>query len=242
MLGVSLASFAQNNRRTLDDQIGWYALFLNYRLDDKFSLHGEYQYRRTNFIQEPMQNLYRVGLNYQVHPQVTLRVGYAFADTYPYGEVPIQSTGRRFPEHRAYQMITVNNPIGAVFLSHRFMLEQRFIGRFLDPLADRADDYVYLNRVRYMLRLQVPLKGSSLEDKEPYLATYDEMFIGFGKNVNQNVYDQNRFGALLGYRFTGKLRIEGGYLNQNLQLGRFVDGNNLFQNNSGIIFNTYITL
>jgi hypothetical protein len=240
LLFFVIGTKAQNNRRTVDNSIGWYALFINHKLDDRFSLHGEIQYRRTDYINDPMQNLYRVGVNYLIHPQVTFRVGYAFADTYPYGEIPIQSSGRRFPEHRTYQMLTINNPIGALQLSHRFMLEQRFIGRFLDPKANRADDYLYMNRIRYMLRMQLPLKGKTLDNKEPYVAAYDELLIGFGRNVNQNVFDQNRLGALFGYRFTEKIRIEGGYLNQNLQLGRFVDGNNLFQNNTGVVINTYL--
>jgi len=88
-----------------------------------------------------------------------------------------------------------------------------------------------------MVRLQVPLKGKEIEDKTPYLALYDEIFIGFGENVNANVFDQNRIGVLLGYRFNKKLRIEGGYLNQTIQFGRQINGQNVFQNNNGLIIN-----
>ena len=88
-----------------------------------------------------------------------------------------------------------------------------------------------------MFRLQVPLKGKEIKDKTPYLATYDEIFIGFGKNVNENIFDQNRFGILLGYRFNPSIRIEAGYLNQILQLGREVNNRNVFQQNNGIIVN-----
>jgi hypothetical protein len=43
---------------------------------------------------------------------------------------------------------------------------------------------------------------------------------------------------LLGYRFNKSVRIEGGYLNQIVQLGREVGGRNVFQYNNGIIVNT----
>lgn len=32
-----------------------------------------------------------------------------------------------------------------------------------------------------MFRVQIPLKGKSIENKTPYLALYDEVFIGFGE-------------------------------------------------------------
>lgn len=242
LLGFTLSVKAQNNREFDDNQIGWHAFFLNYKLNDRFSLHGEFQWRRDNFVSENKQNLYRSGLNIKLHPQATFRVGYAFADTWPYGDTPIQSNGIRFPEHRSYQMMTLNNPVGRFNLSHRFMLEQRWVGRNMDPSATKANDFVYLNRFRYMFRADIPLKGNTLENNEPYLALYDEVLLGFGENVNQNVFDQNRLGILLGYRFSPQVRIEAGYLQQILQFGRFVNGRNYFQNNQGFIINTFINL
>ena len=89
-----------------------------------------------------------------------------------------------------------------------------------------------------MIRLQAPLKGREIKDKTPYAALYNEIMIGFGKNVNANIFDQNRIGLLLGYRFSKTLRIEAGYLNQTLQFGRLINGRNIFQSNSGFIVNT----
>jgi hypothetical protein len=88
-----------------------------------------------------------------------------------------------------------------------------------------------------MIRLQVPLHGREIMDKTAYFAVYDEVLVGFGENVNANIFDQNRIGILLGYRFNKALRIEGGYLNQTLQLGRQINGLNVFQNNNGLIIN-----
>lgn len=231
---------AQNNRSVDHNQIGWFAFFGNYKLDDKWSIHGELQGRRSDWLGESQQNLYRTGINYKIHPQVTFRVGYAFADTYKYGKIPISSNAIRFPEHRSYQMILISNPIGSLLFSHRFMLEQRWIGRSLNPQATKADEFVYANRIRYMLRGDIPLVGTSIDPKEPFLAFYDEIMIGFGKNVNQNVFDQNRLGILGGFKFSETVRLEGGYFNQILQFGRLVDGKNFFQNNKGFIMNTFL--
>ena len=46
--------------------------------------------------------------------------------------------------------------------------------------------YVYANRLRMMTKIQYPLKGNTIKDKTPYISVYDELFIGFGKNVNKN--------------------------------------------------------
>ena len=96
--------------------------------------------------------------------------------------------------------------------------------------------------MRYMFRMQIPLKGKTIIDGTPYVALYDEIFVGFGKNVNANVFDQNRLGVLLGYRFNNKLRVEGGYLNQIVQFGRRINNSNIFQYNNGIILNAYLNV
>ena len=169
-------------------------------------------------------------------------MGYTWIETYNYGDIPINSFGKQFTEHRAFQMATINDKIGMLELSHRFMLEQRWIGRYSNTSLTKEDDYFFVNRCRYMFRMQIPLKGKKIADKTPYAALYDEMFIGFGKNVNENVFNQNRLGFLLGYRFSSKLRIEGGFLSQVIQLPREVGGKNVFQYNNGLIFTIHLSL
>lgn len=229
---------AQNTRLNDENSIGWYNYFGTFKLSSRWGIATEYQWRRNNWVADPQQGLLRVGLNYQLHPKVQLRLGYANIETAPYGEIPINGFGRDFTEHRAFQMATINDNISRVEISHRFMLEQRWVGRYSAANLEREDEFPLLNRLRYMYRMQVPLKGKVISDKTPYFAIYDEIMIGFGKNVNENIFDQNRLGILLGYRFNKNFRLEAGYLNQTLQLGRAVDNRNVFQRNNGIIFNT----
>lgn len=233
---------AQGNRSHDYNTVGWYNAFLTYQVNQKWSIHGEFQWRRAELIKTAQQNLYRTGVNYQIHNQVLLRAGFAYADTYPYGKVPIQSTAKLFPEYRTFQMVQINNPIGNIALSHRFMLEQRWVGVYSNTSLKSVDNYVYVNRARYMARIQVPLKALFLENKGPYIAAYDEIMIGFGKNINQNIFDQNRLGALFGLKLNDQIRMEAGYINQIIQFGRMVEDKELFQHNNGLIWNTYITL
>lgn len=234
--------FAQNNRLNTRENIGWYNYFGTFKLSGKFGLHTEYQWRRNNYVKDWQQGLLRVGLNYQLNPRALFRVGYAWIETFPYGEIPINGLGRDFTEHRSFQMVQLSHKEGIIDLSHRFMLEQRFVGRYSSMNETTEDEFPLLHRFRYMFRLQVPLKGREIKDKTPYIALYDEVFIGFGENVNANVFDQNRLGLLLGYQFNKNIRIEGGYLNQIIQFGRQVNGQNVFQYNNGFIVNANFNL
>ncbi len=230
---------AQNTRITDNNTIGWFNNFTTIKFSSKWSGHLEYQWRRENFVNDWQQSLFRTGVNYQVNNKLTLRLGYAWVEIFPYGDIPLQAAGKRFPEHRVFQMATITDNINRFEMSHRFMLEQRWLGRYTNVALSKPDDFLFLNRLRYMYRMQMPIGKKKIEDKTLYAAIYDEIFIGFGKNVNENVFDQNRLAILLGYRFNKKFRVEGGFLQQTVQLGREVNNRNVFQYNNGIILNSY---
>ncbi len=238
ILGIFQQSYAQNNRLNTSNNIGWYNYFGTVKLSSKFGIHSEYQWRRNNFITDGQQSLLRVGVNYQLKPNILLRAGYGWIETYPYGEVSINAFGKSFTEHRIFEMAQLSQKEGIVDISHRFMLEQRFVGKYSSANTIKQDAFPLLHRMRYMARLSLPLKGKETKNKSPYLVLYDEIFIGFGKNVNANVFDQNRIGVLLGYRYNNNFRIEAGFLNQTIQLGRQINAQNIFQNNNGIIVNS----
>jgi hypothetical protein len=234
--------FAQNNRISTHEQIGWYNLFTTFRLTDKIGIHTEYQWRRDNYITDWQQSLLRLGINYQLSQGVLFRVGYGWIETFPYGEIPINGLGKDFTEHRIFEMIQLMHKEENSDFMHRFMLEQRFVGRYNSAASSTEDEFPLLNRIRYMFRMQMPLTNTQMTDNTLYAAIYDEVFIGFGENVNANIFDQNRLGLLLGWQFNKNVKIEAGYLNQIIQFGRQINGKNVFQYNSGIIVNANLNI
>ena len=94
---------------------------------------------------------------------------------------------------------------------------------------------------RYLARVQAPL-GSPVPAAGGAYAASDEVLLSFGHNVNENVFDQNRLALLLGYRFGPKFRLEGGFLQQVVQLPREIGGRNVFQYNNRVVLNTVFTL
>lgn len=235
---VALNSTAQSSRISDKNNIGWYAAFATIKIAPKWSIHYEYQWRRDDFAKHWQQSLMRGGINYQIDNDVTLRAGYGWIETYSYGEFPLNAFGKQFTEHRIFQAALIKSTIGRWEFNHRYMVEQRWVGRYATPTSNRHDDYVYTNRLRYQGRVQLPL----LENREFYLAAYDELFIGFGKNVGENIFDQNRVALLAGYKLNNNIKIEGGYLNQTVQLGREVLGRNVFQYNHGFIISGIFNL
>lgn len=232
--------YAQNTRLWDDNSLGWLANFTTLKFSKKWSGHLEVQLRREGLVRLPQQNLYRTGINYNVTDQLQLRAGYAFAETANYGDFPLQGSGKSFPEHRSYFAATLSNKIGRVGVSQRLIAEQRWVGRYNTAASAKVDDWVYSNRGRWQLRLQLPLNRQELQDNTLYAAAFNEVFIGFGKNVGENIFDQNRSSVLLGYRFSKSFRMEAGYLKQIVQLGREINGRNVFQNNNAFVVNTYL--
>lgn len=237
LLFVCLFSFSQN-RISNHNSIGWYTVNIDPAITKKWSGHIEYQWRRDDIITKWQQSLLRLGITYKVNSQVSLQAGYGWIETFPYSEHFLSSVRKTFPEHRLYEQVVLRSDIGKVKLTNRLRLEQRFNGKFINLNDTKPQSFTYLNRIRFMPRIDVPLnKKNTL-----YTALYDEILIGFGKNVGENVFDQNRTAIMLGYNFHPSFKLEGGFFNQTLQLGRKVDGSNVFQYNTGLIVTGYVVL
>jgi hypothetical protein len=235
-----LQASAQNTRLNDHNHTGWYSFLLNHQLNSKWSVQLEYVWRRDEFIKYWQQSLLRPAINYNLAPNAQLQAGYGWIETYNYGEYPLNSFGRQFPEHRLHEQILLKQTVGRVDVQHRLRQEQRWVGWYNNATSESPESYTYTNRTRYMLRVQSPLQGSTLDDHEFYAAAYDELFVGYGKNVGENIFDQNRIGILAGYRLNKHFRLEGGYLGQTLQLGRKIANRNVLQYNEGFILSLVV--
>ncbi|QNF34113.1 DUF2490 domain-containing protein [Adhaeribacter swui] len=236
LVGLNIRfALGQTNRIADKNKIGWFVYEGDHALSKKWKLHTEYQWRRIDYIKSWQQSLARVGFTYQILPQVKVGAGYTSFITFPYGGYPTAETGDPFPERRLHQDIQLSNTMGRVALQHRFRLEQRWLGQLQQSTGKNVQSWEYQNRIRYQIALQVPLQGLTLDDQEWYINFFDELFLGFGKNVGQNVYNQNRISGGLGYQFTDDFQVELNYLYQITQHAETdpVSGNNVFEYNQG---------
>ena len=206
-------SYAQVKRQYTTNYNGWFVYNGNHKLTDKWGLHLELQWRRSNIVLDNQQLLPRVGINYYLSSQIYLTAGYCYVLTYPYGAFAAKSM---FPENRIWEQINFKTNAGIVEINNRLRLEQRYVNA--PVLQDNGEfepgDAVYTNRARALIRLSVPFKGKTIEDGSLYASAFNEVYINFGKNVGYNIMDQNRAYLGLGYKLPKIGRLEIGYLNQ----------------------------
>lgn len=203
-------------RRHADQEHLWLQLFHEQRLAGPWSLHAEVQLRRADLAgRTPQQLLLRPALLYAVTSQLGVGAGYAFVDSYPYGELPAAAT---FPEHRLFQQLTLAHATGAVRWNHRFRSEQRWIGR-VDAVTGDVQDYAFRQRFRPLVRASVDLPRLGIPTPRLYLTAWDELFIVAGETPDGQVFDQNRLALQLGIRFGPDARLEAGYMQQLIQRG-----------------------
>lgn len=227
-------SFSQEQKLVDPNSIGWFVYTGTFKLKSHLAIHTEYQWRRVHGIIQTQQNLFRTGIQFAIHPLVSLNAGYAFVETYPYGDYPNEFA---FPEHRLYQQVVLKNPVGMMDLSHRFTLEQRNVGKVTTQNGPGNIDWIFLNRMRYRVRAEVPVYKKALS-----FIVMDEIFIGWGGGLGINVFDQNRLAILLGYKINPQIKIEAGYLNQILQQGKRVNDLPVFQHNTGFLLSSHFNV
>jgi hypothetical protein len=237
LLLVPIVNHAQNTRIRNNNNILWLNGFGTFRMTPKWSIHSEFQFRRAEGLNYGQQELYRFGINNKLNEQMVVRIGGAYVETHPYGTIPLNVFGKAFSEYRTFQMLTLQNPIKNFKISHRFMLEQRWVGKYSKENLDQEDVYTYLNRARYQFRVQSP-EWKLKSGKSGFYALFqDEIFVGFGRNVGENIFDQNRFSVQLGCKVNSHLSVETGFLSQILQFSREIQGNDVMQYNRGLVFN-----
>ncbi|SNR31568.1 MULTISPECIES: DUF2490 domain-containing protein [Hymenobacter] len=210
---LTSSAYSQTPRLTDRNTLGWFVYSGDHRVTEKWAVHTEYQWRRMNWVRAPQQQLARLGVVHTLSQRVEASGGYTYFQTHRYGEYPTVPN-RPEPEHRLYEDISLADKLGRVSLTHRIRLEQRWLGTRAREGQGRVQEWAYQNRIRYQLSGQYPLKGAAVDDGEWYVNAFDELFMGFGRNVGNNVFNQNRLSGGLGYQFTSNAKVELNYLFQ----------------------------
>lgn len=177
----------------------WLIYIGNKKIDTKWNLHHEVQYRNYNAIGDLEQLLLRTGVGRQLTENSNLLLGYGFIHSQNY----VGSSGDKanVDEHRIFQQFITKAKTGKVGWQHRYRFEQRFV----------SEDFKL--RFRYFLGLNLPLTNSA--ENKFYLSCYNEIFL----NSRADVFDRNRTYGGLGYKLSKRLKVELGYMNQFLNSG-----------------------
>ena len=175
----------------------WLIYIGSKKVNSKWNIHNEVQYRNYDAIGDLEQLLLRTGVGYNLsenNHNVLLGYGYILSQNY----VADAQEKSDVNEHRIFQQFTSKQKIGSMSLSHRYRFEQRFV---------EAD---FKLRLRYFLAFKVPIIKTDTLPSKLYISAYNEVFL----NTESSVFDRNRVYAGLGYQLHKNVRIEAGYMNQ----------------------------
>ena len=195
-----------------NQQHAWITYQGNHKLSQKWGLHTEYQWRRSDYFQDWQQSLARIGLDYHFQPNAFLSAGYGNIVTFQYGSLPVNHS---FNEHRIWEQFTQTSTVGRVAIQHRYRLEQRFLESYEKlGLEYVRSSTLFRNRIRYRALAYIPINKPTMTDNTLFININDEVFLGFGQGIGTNILDQNRFQTAIGWKFDSKCMIQIGYLNQ----------------------------
>ena len=211
----SCSLFAQVTK-VVNDHV-WISYVGVHPINKKTSLHAEVSLRRNEYLRNPQQLLFRTALLSNLGKGWSAAAGYCFVETYPYGGMPSKSA---FPENRIWEQLQMRKQYKRFELISRLRVEQRFV---YQPVSSgtiyKPGPAVYSTRFRLMQRVSLPINGSVIKDKVLYATALDELFYGFGKQIGDYHFDQNRIYAGIGYVLPSFGRIEAGYMHQHIVRG-----------------------
>jgi len=201
---------------------GWLFLLNNTKISEKWGAYMDIQVRSADKYDHVRNLLFRPGITYYASDKHEITLGYLLNETFI--RLP-ETSDYSLTEHRIWEQYVFKHKIKAISASHRFRLEQRFIER------NNTDD-LFAQRFRYFFRFLIPLeKGVIKFEKGLFLAIQNEIFLNIQHKdqLNGQLFDQNRAYAAAGYRFSKKLDIEAGYMNQSSKGINYNTANNIIQ-------------
>lgn len=215
---------------------GWGASFNTFKLNKKFSVHADVQWRSTDELKQMQTLLLRSGINFHANKNLILTAGYAYISN----RNRSGNLSAYIPEHRIWQQLIYNHKIKTVFTQHRFRLEQRLLARtaVVNNELEKTGT-VTSHRARYFIRNILPLRQQASFTEGFFAALQNEVFVNVANNdrVNGKFFDQNRLYLAIGYRINKSFDLEAGYMNQ------YVSGRgDRFTNNHIAQLATYLRL
>ena len=163
----------------------WIQYYNQLKLSDEWALLADAGFRWKEKLENKSQYITRFGIGYQLHKNICVATGVAFLGYYA-------SDKRSKMEFRPYQELIFKQNFEKIKIQHRFRTEQRFFNQVVGGEITGEDFFNW--RFRYRFFVTVPILNLSANNPEGKLSLNigDEIFINAGKEIVNNVFDQNR--------------------------------------------------
>jgi hypothetical protein len=194
-------------------------------------LHLEGSYRATFPLDRPEQYMLRSGLTIEHGHGFSSLFAYTYLVSYPFegGTLSPASASGKQPEHRAFEQLQFEHPLirlgeKHLTLTHRFRVEQRFLGTATEGVG--VTKWNFAERARYRLTAKIPFKTASWWIVPNYISMFNEVYTSFGPHSGESPFyanvDYGAFGWNLGSRFA----LELGYQHRYAPMANGVIGQN----------------
>ncbi len=183
----------------------WNTLTVKAHFNEKLFIKNEFNFRRTNFLQDWEQIVLRSSVQYKLENGLTAAIGYSHIQNYSYSNF---SSPIDFKENNLWQQFFIKQTFKHFDISHRIRFEERFkenIGEVNENTI--ITDTEYSGRLRYRFIVTVPI----LKKQNISAIAYDEVFLDFEKSLQPKNLNQN--GMFIGLRFreSQHITITSGY-------------------------------
>lgn len=214
---ICFGSWAQTEKKIDSQTILWLRYYNQLSLNDKWSLHSEFENRL--FLNPVTENLFgiRSQVRYKLNNTVELGGGVGFTSVAT--QDPEKTTDFMIPEFRGQQDIVWKNTIGKIQLNQRFQIDERFIRN-----ASKTE-LLPGTTFNWRFRFRIQAEYEFWEKKQQFLKAiiHDEILINAGKSIVKNTFDQNRIYAAIQYGVNKKIALELGYMNSFQQRASGID-------------------
>lgn len=174
----------------------WFVYFGNQKINNKWNVQSDFQYRLRQVPDQTNQFIMRAGLGYNLTPgNHNVLIGAAYVQTNFSDDLTDKPS---LKEKRIYQQYLFKQSFNQLYTTHRLRLEERFLPNEFGL------------RSRYFISAIRPLNRRALNKNSIYGSFFNEFFI----DIKNSKFDRNRFYTGIGYAINNDIRIETGYLIQ----------------------------
>lgn len=206
-IAIPLLNVTAQDRET--HYSSWNTIDINKKLNDKWSVNTEFNFRRTNFLRDWEQFIIRPFVHYTFENDLDIAVGYSYIKNYNYSDysTPIDAI-----EHNIFQQLTIKHKFSTFSFDHRLRFEERFQQNIIETETNSytIDGVKYRNRFRYKFQITVPLKTFT-SNRALSLVVYDEAHLDFGNGLRPEKLDQNWMFLGFSFRASEHIKIRTGY-------------------------------
>jgi hypothetical protein len=210
---TAVSGNATSQRNITHQKVIWYAYLNSIEINSKVKFVSEIHERRYFNPDAQHQFALRERIHVALNQNIDIAICFAYFLQSPNN--PYSTSNLKIPELRPHGDLTLLQPFNRFTVQHRFRVEYRFFRNTFDNAL--VSGYNSNMRFRYQLGVELPLYKFKNEG-DLKLKFGDEIFINAGKNIQNNVFDHNRYYFAILLSPIKSLTFEAGYMNWFQQL------------------------